>query len=75
MAMNEKTIRFLEEQIPELALAALKQAYWRALASGHSVLKAEGDSLVQVHPDGTKTFVKSLPPSIPVSKNQKLIIP
>lgn len=74
MTMDEKTVRFLEEHIPELAVAALKQAYWRALASGHSVLKAEENALVEVHPDGTTTFIKSLPPSIPVIKGQILEI-
>lgn len=74
MKMNEKTLSFLEEHIPELAEAALKQAYWRALASGSSVLQAEGNSLVEVHPDGTKTYIKTLPPSVPVEKGQRLEI-
>ena len=74
MKMNEKTLCFLEEHIPELAKAALKQAYWRALASGSSVLQAEEGALVEVHPDGTKTFIKHLPSSIPVIKGQKLEI-
>ena len=74
MKMNEKTLCFFEEHIPELAKAALKQAYWRALASGSTVVKAEGDSLIEVHPDGTKTFIKSLPASLPVPKDQRLEI-
>jgi hypothetical protein len=37
--MNEATISYLEEYIPELAEAATKQAYWQALATGSSVLK------------------------------------
>jgi len=34
MTLNEESISFLEEHIPELADAAFKQAYWAALASG-----------------------------------------
>jgi hypothetical protein len=34
MEMNEKTIDYLEQSIPELAQAATRQAYWQALASG-----------------------------------------
>lgn len=79
MKMNEKTLCFLEEHIPELAKAALKQAYWRALASGHSVVQAEvlpegGEALVEIHSDGTKTFIKSLPPSISVLKDHRVKI-
>lgn len=74
MKMNEKTLCFLEEHIPGLAEAALKQAYWRTLASGNSVLQAEDGALVEIHPDGTKTFIKHLPPSIPVTIGQRLEI-
>jgi hypothetical protein len=34
MPSTEKTMRFLEEHIPELAQSAVTQAYWQALASG-----------------------------------------
>lgn len=70
--MNEKTIRFLEEHIPELAQAAVKQAYWAALASGNRVLMCENDILIEVHPDGTRTIIKQLPPSLSVKKGQKI---
>jgi hypothetical protein len=47
MNINEASMRFLEENIPELADAAIKQAYWQALASGSSVLVCENDVLVE----------------------------
>jgi hypothetical protein len=68
MIPNEETVRFLEEHIPELAEAAVKQAYWNALASGSSVLMCENDNLIEIHPDGTRKFIKKLPPSTPVKK-------
>ena len=37
MKNNEKAIEYLEDHIPELAEAAVKQAYWQALASGSSI--------------------------------------
>jgi hypothetical protein len=52
--MDEKTIEFLENHIPEIAQAAVTQAYWTALASGFKVLQAEGGNLVEVSPDGSK---------------------
>jgi hypothetical protein len=74
MKMNEKTLRYLEESIPELAEAAVTQAYWRALAAGHSVLKTENGMLIEVHPDGTKRIIKKLAPPIPVEKGLRLEI-
>ena len=41
MSLDEKSIAFLEEHIPELAEIALKQAYWNALASGYSVVERQ----------------------------------
>ncbi len=71
MKLNEDTIRFLEEHIPELASVAIKQAYWRALASGHSVLEAENGFIVEVLPNGKKKIIKKLPPSIAVNPGQR----
>ncbi|MFT3741816.1 MAG: hypothetical protein QM752_03955 [Gammaproteobacteria bacterium] len=74
MALSEKAISYLEEHIPELAEVAFKQAYWDALASGSSVLMEENDDLVEIFPDGTRKFIKHLPPKIPVIRGQKLEI-
>ena len=72
--MNERILNYLEESIPELAEAAVTQAYWRALAAGHSVLKAENGMLIEVHPDGTKKVIKKLAPPTPVEKGLRLEI-
>ena len=74
MALSEEAMSFLEEHIPELAEIAFKQAYWAALASGSSVLIRENGNLVEVFPDGTRKFIKSLPPLIPVTRGQRLKI-
>lgn len=60
MNINEASMRFLEENIPELADAAIKQAYWQALASGSSVLVCENDVLVETFPDGSRKVLKQL---------------
>jgi hypothetical protein len=74
MKMNEETMRFLEEHIPELAESAVKQAYWNALAAGHSVLECRKGVLEEVHPDGTRKFIKQLPLPTPVAIGQRLTI-
>lgn len=63
--MDDKKLDFLERAIPELASAAFSEAYWKALHAGFSVLETEGDSLIEVHPDGTKTFIKKVPLAFP----------
>ena len=72
--MDEKAIQFLEEHIPEIAQAAVTQAYWAALASGCKVLQVEGNKIVETSPDGSKKVIKSLPPITRVKKGQKLKI-
>ncbi len=72
--MNEKMLRYLEESIPELAEAAVTQAYWQALAAGHSVLTAENGMLIEVYPDGIRKIIKKLAPPIPIEKGLKLQI-
>ena len=68
----EINVRLLEEQIPELAVKALRKAYCDARASGYSILVAREDSLVELHPDGSETFVKTLQPSAPFASSLKL---
>lgn len=60
---NEKVINYLEQHIPEMAQAAVRQAYWQALASGSSVLVGENGVINEVFPDGTIKFVKNISPA------------
>ena len=71
---DEKTICFLEEQLPELFEAAVKQAYWQALASGGSVLISRDGALVEIFPDGTERVIKELPTTTLVIPGQILKI-
>lgn len=74
MNFTEKTIRFLEEHIPELADLAIKQAYWNALASGSSVLECQNGVIVEVHPDGTRKIIKKISPPTEITLGQRLKI-
>lgn len=74
MKIDEKSMCFLEEHIPELAASAVKQAYWQTLAAGNSVLENDNGALVEVHPDGTRKIIKQLPSSTPVPKGTTLQI-
>lgn len=70
MSLSEESMRFLEEQIPELAEAAIRQAYWDALNSGSSVLEYENGALIEVFPDGTRKTLKRLPQQGTVTPGQ-----
>ena len=72
MSMTEESMRFLEEHIPDLADAAVKQAYWQALAAGSSVLVFEEGALVEIFPDGTRKVLKQLEPQTAVTSGQRL---
>ena len=72
MNMTEESMRFLEEHIPDLADAAVKQAYWQALATGSSVLVSEEGALIEIFPDGTRKVLKQLEPQTAVTSGQRL---
>jgi hypothetical protein len=62
MPIDEETMRYLEEQIPELAKVAFAQAYLQALAAGSSVLVCEDGVIYEVFPDGARNVVKHIEP-------------
>jgi hypothetical protein len=70
MKISEESLDFLEAHIPELADAAVTQAYWQALASGSSVIEAREGALVEVFPDGTQKMIKALPVRTAVTPGQ-----
>ena len=72
MTITEESMRFLEENIPILADAAVKQAYWQALASSSSVLVCEDGALIEMFPDGTRKVLKQLEPQTAVKLGQRM---
>lgn len=71
---QEKAIEYLEKHIPEMAEAAVKQAYWQALASGSSVLVSENGAINEVFPDGTVKFIKKIKPRFAAEKGRVIEI-
>ena len=58
--LDDKTLDFLEQQIPDLMAAAVTVAYNDALARGESVLQVEGDELIEQFPDGSKRVIEKI---------------
>lgn len=63
--LTEDEICYWEDQIPFMAIAALRQEGVRALFKGFDVIQSHDNALWTVHPDGTETFIKELPPYVP----------
>lgn len=70
MKMDEKEIDYLEAQIPELAEAATKAAYWQALSSGDSVLISDDGVIKEMFPDGTFKIIEKNAPFVRVTKGK-----
>jgi hypothetical protein len=75
MADSEKTLDYLEQQIPSLAAAAVDVAYWQALAAGQTVLVSSEGGIYEVYPDGTRKFVKATEARLSVPVGTRVKIP
>jgi hypothetical protein len=73
--VSEQDIQTLESQFPAMSQQAFAAARQRVLASGQSVLQAEGGRLVREFPDGRKELVKNIEPPTPVEPGTILTIP
>ncbi|MDH4477585.1 MAG: hypothetical protein QE274_14015 [Verrucomicrobiaceae bacterium] len=60
--MSDHDIQVLESQFPAISGEAFAAAREQVLASGQSVLQAEGGFVVRVFPDGRKEVVKEIEP-------------
>ena len=49
------------------AVRAVHHARAEALAAGMSVVEISGESLVETFPDGTRRFIKAMPPPVRVT--------
>jgi hypothetical protein len=71
----EKTMDFLESQIPAISGAAFDLAYVQALASGQRVLVSANDGIYEIAPDGTRTRLKPASAPVPVQQWTQVRIP
>lgn len=71
MIKQEKTLRYLESHIPEMAASAVTQAFWQALASGNSVLESRGGAIYEISPDGSQKKLKNIAAPTTVVRGEK----
>ncbi len=60
--LSEEETRNLESMIPELASGATYSAYVRALASGQSVVRVDGEQIIAKSADGSIRVVGQAKP-------------
>jgi hypothetical protein len=71
---SDASLELAEEQIPELAAQAVRQAYTDALAAGQTVLVAEAGFLIEVSPDGGRRIVKPLPRHVSIGPRRVIFL-
>ena len=54
MSDDEKTLQFLETQLPPVSGSAFADARLQTLAAGRSVLQSENGVIFEVFPNGTR---------------------
>lgn len=73
MSKAKLSIKEIDQQLPELAKAATRNAYRRALKVG-SVLVYRNGELRRVETGGKSTIVKRLEPRVPIKKGTEFEI-
>jgi hypothetical protein len=63
--MSDEDIQIAESRFPAVSSEAFAEARRQVLASGQSVLQAEGGKVYRVFPDGRKELVKEIDPPTP----------
>lgn len=61
MPLTDEELDLEEARIPELAALAIRDAFERALASGHPVTVLQGHEIVQITKDGGRKVIEVLP--------------
>lgn len=74
MPEQDSEIEKLENQFPQLSGEAFATARAKVLASGQSVLQAEGGCIYRVFPDGRKEIVKRIEPPVAYQPGTKIPI-
>lgn len=69
--LSEQTMQAMESHIPELAGAAVKQAYYRALTVSGKVVEAVNGNLVETSAEGGQRLIRPLSAPVGVTPGSK----
>lgn len=69
--LSDEVIEKLESQIPAMAAAATRLAYFRAIAAGHPVITVEENRLIATYADGRIEVLAQTKPRMKVTMGQR----
>ncbi|MDH4552563.1 MULTISPECIES: hypothetical protein [Pseudomonas] len=72
--LSDEAIENLENQIPEMAAAATRLAYFRAVAAGHTVVTVDNNHIIATHADGHVEVLAETKPSLKVKTGQRFTV-
>lgn len=72
--LSDETIENLESQIPAMAAAATRLAYFQAVAAGHTVVTIEQNRLIAKHADGHIDVLAEAKPGMKVTMGQRFSV-
>lgn len=70
MAKTKLTLEQTEKQVPQLAGAATRSAYRRAIRAGSVVVYRNG-KIRRIKPDGKSEVIKAMEPRVRIPKGKK----
>ncbi|WP_417069642.1 hypothetical protein [Niveibacterium terrae] len=72
--LSEKSTQAMESRIPELAVSAVRQAYFRALTTSGKVVEAVNGKLVETSAEGGQREIRELSSApVPVAAGSKRV--
>lgn len=72
--LSDEAIEKLENQIPEIAAAATRLAYFRAVAAGHTVVTVKNNHILATHADGHVEVLAETKPGRKVKTGQRFSV-
>ena len=72
--LSDEAIENLENQIPEIATAATRLAYFRAVAAGHTVVTVKNNHILATHADGHLEVLAKTKPGQKVKTGQRFSV-
>lgn len=72
--LSDEVIEYLESQIPAIAAAATRLAYFQAVAAGHTVVTLEQNRLMARYADGRIEVMAETKPGMKVTMGKRFSV-
>lgn len=72
--LSDEIMENLERQIPAMAAAATRLAYFRAVAAGHTLVTVKQNRLIATYADGHSEVLAEMNPDMQVTTGQRFSV-